>query len=227
VYIPLRTSFLSIFLVLGFFVSSAIAQVPDRYELRVIAVSSTTTDYLAGPTESLWGIGVAGVAEWQVGSSFSVLSQLEYAPRGIRQRLADTDADSGSQLAGAETRLHYLSMPLLAKASYSFEDTPLALYVKLGPRVDLMIGSESGTFEFEDGDVSADLDERYDQAALGLTGGIGLQFNVSERIALTLEARQHRDVTVSVEEGGTSRVNTTVGNRRNLATDYSIGIRWE
>lgn len=227
VYIPFPAHLLSVLFMLGSFVSSAMAQVPDGYELKVIAVSSTTTDYLSGTTESIWGIGLAGAAEWQLAGPFSALSQLEYAPRGVRQRLPDTNVDSGSRLTGAETRLHYLSVFLAAKASYSFEEIPLALYAKLGPRFDLMIGSKSGTFDFEDGDVSADLDERYDQTALGLAGGIGLQLNVSERIALTLEARQHRDVTASVEEGGTSRVNTTVGNMRNLATDYSIGIKWE
>ena len=202
-------------------------QAPDGYELKVVAVSSTTTDDLVGMTESLWGMGVAGAAEWQVAGPFSVLSQLEYAPRGIRQHLADTNVDSGSRLAGAETRLHYLSFPLLVKARYSFDEIPLALHATLGPRVDLMIGSEGGTFDFADGDVSADLDDRYDQTVIGLTGGIGLQFNVSERIALTLGVRQHRDLTASVEEGGTSRVDTTVGDMRNLATDYSIGIKWE
>ena len=222
-----RTHLLSALLLLGSAVSSATAQAPDGYEFKVTAVSSTTTDHLAGTTEPIWGIGAAGAAEWQVAGPFAVRSQLEYAPRGVRQRLVDPNVDSGLRLTDAETRLHYLSVLLAAKAKHSFDEVPLALYATLGPRVDLMIGSESGTFEFEVGNVSANLDARYNQAAFGLAGGVGLELNVSERIALTLEVRQHRDVTASVAEGGARRVSTTVGDVRNLATDCSVGIKWE
>jgi hypothetical protein len=92
VHTPFRTYLLSGLRSLGSFVSSATAQAPDGYALKAVVVSSTTDD-LAGVTESLWGVGVAGAAEWQVAGPFSVVSQLEYAPRGIRQRLAALSAE--------------------------------------------------------------------------------------------------------------------------------------
>jgi hypothetical protein len=229
-----RTHVLSVLFVLGLFVSDVAAQAPDGYEINVIAVSSTTTDELAGLKIPIWGLGVAGAVEWQVARPFSAIPQielsvmpkLEYAPRGVRQSFSDLDA-TGSHFVDAGTRLHYLSIPVFAKARYSFDESPLALYVMGGPRFDLMIESESGTFDFADGRLSSNLDERYERATLGLSGGIGLQIAVSERIAFTLEVRRHRDVTTPVDEGGTSPVDRTAGTMRNLATDYSFGVKWK
>lgn len=221
-----RARFFTALLAFGVFVTSAHAQELRGYGVKAVAASSTTTDYLAGRSESLWGMGVAAFAEWHVAGPLSVMPQLEYAPRGVRQRFVRGTDGSSFQTTSAKARLHYVSLPLFAKASYRFEETPFTLYAMLGPRVDLMVGRQSGTFDFEDESISSSLTDRYDRTTFGMSGGVGLEIDLSEDIALTLEARQHRDVTASVEEGGTQFVDTTGGDMRNLATDVSVGLKW-
>lgn len=214
-------------LAFGTVATSVNAQAPTGYGVKAVAASSTTTDYLAGRSESLWGAGVAAFAEWHLAGPLSVMPQLEYAPRGVRQQFVRSTDGGSFQTTSAKARLHYVSLQLFAKANYRFEETPFSLYAMLGPRLDLMVGSQSGTFDFEDASISSTLVKRYNQTAFGISGGVGLQINLSEEIALTLEARQHRDVTASVEEGGSQFVDTTVGDMRNLATDFSVGLKWQ
>ena len=223
----IQICFLAALLTFGSAIHNAEAQGLTGYGFKAIAASSTTTDYLAGQEESLWGVGVAAFAEWHIAGPLSVMPQLEYAPRGVNQLFAVGNDEGRFKSTRAETRLHYLSLPLFAKASYRFDETPFVLYATLGPRIDLLIGSDSGTFEFEDESISSGLAQRYDQTAFGISGGVGLQITISEDIALTFEARQHRDVIASVREGGTQLVDTTVGDIRNLATDFSVGIKWQ
>jgi len=223
----LRARLLTALLAFGFVAVSANAQELSGYGVKAVAVSSTTTDDLAGQSESIWGAGVGAFAEWRVAGPLSVIPQLEYAPRGVRQQFVRGVEGDGFQTADAEMRLHYVSLPLFAKAGYRFDGTPFTIYAMLGPRLDIMVGRESGAFQFEDETVPSSLAERYDQAAVGISGGVGLQIDLSKGIALTLEARQHRDVTASVEEGGTQFVDTTTGDLRNLATDFSVGLKWQ
>jgi hypothetical protein len=124
-------------------------------------------------------------------------------------------------------RLHYLSMPLLARVGGGLGTSPITVYALLGPRVDLLVehGTEtSSSFDlFYDGAVAGDLADRYDETTLGASGGIGVAIELGE-MDLTVEVLQHRDLTPPVDRGGASLFAYTLDPLRNLATAVSVGI---
>ena len=133
-------------------------------------ISSAVTDNLAGQTESLRGLGVAAQVKWRVGRPVSACLEVAYLPRGVRQELRDRSADGRSRTVTANTRLHYLSIPVFIHAGLEAGSSPVTLYALLGPRVNVLIGSSSGSFSFSDGDVSAGLANRYDGVTIGASG---------------------------------------------------------
>lgn len=212
-------------LVVGTGPNAAQAQSSLDYGARVSAVWSATTDRLAGSSDPLLGIAAAAYAQKPLAGPISVRLELAYLPRGFRQEILFVDNDGSSELTAAKTRLHYLSMPALATAGWSLGESPVHAYVLLGPRVEVLVGRSSGTFSVRDEEMPAGVADRYDTVTLGASGGVGIGVDVGD-VTITAEALQHRDITPSVEEGGTSRANLTLGPLRNVATAVSVGVRW-
>lgn len=212
-------------LIVGTGPDEAQAQSSLDYGARVSAVWSTTTDRLTGFSDPLWGIAAAAYAQKPLTGPISARLELAYLPRGFRQEILFTDNDGFSELSAAKTRLHYLSMPVLATAGWSLGESPVSAYVLLGPRVEVLVARSSGTFSVRDDEVPADIGDRYDTVTLGASGGVGIGVDVGD-ITVTAEALQHRDITPSVDEGGTSRTDVTLGALRNVATAISVGVRW-
>jgi len=216
---------LNIVLLSGLETETAQGQPALQYGTRVEAISSAVTDDLAGQTESRWGLGAAIYLQRRIGGPISVRLELAYLPRGVRQSFRDRSSESAGRRVTADTRFHYLSLPVLVQAGASAGSAPINFYALLGPRLDVLIGSNSGTFSFSDGTVSARLADRYDSTTIGFSGGLGVAVDVGS-VTVTGELLQHRDLTASADEGGTNLVNTTVDALRNVATGVSIGVRW-
>ena len=216
---------LSIFLLSGLETQTAQAQPTLHYGARVEAISSAVTDDLAGQTESRWGLGAAVYLQRRVGGPVSARLELAYLPRGVRQELRDRSADVRGRTVTADTRLHYLSLPMFIQAGLEAGSSPVTLYALLGPRLDVLIGSSSGTFSFSDGDVSAGIADRYDTVTIGASGGLGVAVDAGA-VTVTGEVLQHRDITTPVDQGSTGRGTLTLDALRNVATGVSVGVRW-
>jgi hypothetical protein len=191
----------------------------------VEAISSAVTDDLAGQTESRWGLGAAVYLQRRIGGPVSARLELAYLPRGLRQELRDRSADGRGRTVTADTRLHYLSLPVFIQAGLEAGSSPVTLYALLGPRLDVLIGSSSGTFSFSDGDVTAGLADRYDTVTIGASGGLGVAVDAGA-VTVTGEVLQHRDITAPVDQGSTGRGTLTLDTLRNVATGVSVGVRW-
>jgi len=211
-------------LVVGTQACAAQAQSTLDYGARVSAVSATVTDRLAGITDPLWGVAVAAYAQKPLTGPISARLEFAYNPRGVRQEVLGVAADGSSEKTGAKTRLHYLSVPALVTAGWSLGESPVTAYVLLGPRIDVLVGRESGTFSFPDEEVPADLADRYSTITLGASGGVGIGVDVGE-VMITAEALAHGDITAPVDEGGT-RTSLTLDPLRNVARAVSLGVRW-
>jgi len=200
---------------------------PAAWQLgaRAELISSAVTSGIAGRTESLRGLGVAASLQRRVGGPGSVRIELAYLPRGVRQELLDRSAEAPGRTVTAETRLHYLSLPAFVQAGLEAGSSPVTLTAFLGPRLDVLIGSSSGTFSFSDGDVSAGLADRYDTVTIGASGGLGVAVVVGA-VTVTADVLQHRDITAPVDEGGITRGTLTIKPLRNVATSVSVGVRW-
>jgi hypothetical protein len=170
-------------------------------------------------------LGVAAQVKRRIGGPVSTRLELAYLPRGVRQELRDRSADGRSQTVTADTRLHYLSLPVFIQAGLEAGSSPVTLYALLGSRLDVLIGSSSGTFSFSDGDVSAGIADRYDTVTIGASGGPGVVVDAGA-VTVTGEVLQHRDITAPVDEGSTGRGTLTLDALRNVATGVSVGVRW-
>jgi hypothetical protein len=191
----------------------------------VEAISSAVTDDLAGQTESRWGLGAAVYLQRRIGGPVSARLELAYLPRGVRQELRDRSADVRGRTVTADTRLHYLSLPVFIQAGLEAGSSPVTLYALLGPRLDVLIGSRSRTFSFSDGELSAGLADRYDTVTMGASGGLGVAVDAGA-VTVTGEVLQHRDITAPVDQGSTGRGTLTLDALRNVATGVSVGVRW-
>ncbi|MFC1726885.1 outer membrane beta-barrel protein, partial [candidate division KSB1 bacterium] len=101
------------------------------------------------------GFGFAVFAEVFNNPVFSVLFQAEYAQRGFLEEQAETN-ESGDfiQTVKANTRLDYLSFPILAKLRYTKgRYTP---YVIFGPRLDFLLNKRNGKFRFTVGSFESE-----------------------------------------------------------------------
>jgi len=95
-----------------------------------------------------FGLGVFG--NYHFINLFSLTVQLQYAQKGYTEKQDET-GETGNyiQTVEANTRLDYLSVPILAKIEYSnLAVTPYAL---VGPRFDYLVNKRNGIYKFSSG----------------------------------------------------------------------------
>ena len=98
-----------------------------QFGARAEVISSAATDNLAGQTESSRGLGVAAQVRRRIGGPVSARLELAYLPRGVRQELRDRSADVRGRTVTADTRLHYLSLPMFIQAGLEAGSSPVTL----------------------------------------------------------------------------------------------------
>jgi hypothetical protein len=126
--------------------------------------------------------------EWFDLPILSVVTQLEYIPRGMEQVVNVTGPD-GPEIIGTttiENRLDYLSIPILAKGRLDLGSvTPYAL---AGVRFDYLLGyeSEGGAFDI--------VYSAFDETTIGASVGAGVELNELLPFGLLFEARYNLDL---------------------------------
>ena len=155
------------------------------------------------------GVNAAIYAEWLDVPFFSVVTQIEYAQRGMAQEIAITGASP--EIIRMETRynrLEYLSLPIFLKAT-----VPIGIvspYVLLGPRVDLLLSYRD---EFVIGkSIYAD----FKKMIWGGEAGLGLEFKKLLPGSVYLEFRYNVDFMNSYD--------TDFLKVRNNAYDIWLGV---
>jgi hypothetical protein len=149
--------------------------------------------YKPGLTRRIPGLGVAVFAEWFNTSPFSVITQLELTQRGSILDIYSTEDLFSREigLVGDYNRLHYLSVPILAK--WTFGKKALSPYVLLGPRVDCLLWYVTD---------SRFLDATYDKFKKVMVGGsasIGCDSGSLLLVTLIAEVRYNFDFGNSYE----------------------------
>ena len=161
------------------------------------------------------GLDVLAYAEWFDLGLVSFITEAGYAQRGFVE-VSEERGDDNVHLGDvkANTRLDYLTTALLVKVRQ--EGDVASPYIFAGPRLDVLAGRRSGTFEFSTLSVDSSIADYYHSPAFGGTVGIG---TVLHRLPVPvfMEARLNLDVTDSM--AGVPR------DLRNNAVDLLIGIR--
>ena len=162
------------------------------------------------------GFNIALFCEFGSFKYFSVVTQIEYAQKGFIEEMkeADETGDIIQHLDG-NTRLDYLSVPLLLKIKYP--KAKFVPYLVLGPRFDYLINTKNGVWEFTEIDIKSTTADKLDKEVFG--GSIGAGFNLAKLSCLQtfIELRYNFDFSDSYSWTN----NVTV---RNNSFDFWLGI---
>jgi opacity protein-like surface antigen len=178
----MKSLILSILILVILLPSLAQAQIFKGYGFKAGAVrASQSFDYtmnLSIPIENRWGLDVGAFAELFQHPNFSLLTELHYIQKGYSLTVPVTSAlypEGTGEYYTYNTRLDYLSVPVLAKVRYAMDAvTP---YIIAGPRFDFLLG------KYE----TLSLD--YSSTDIGITVGGGVQFSVMPSSQMLVEGR--------------------------------------
>ncbi|MFC1554447.1 porin family protein [candidate division KSB1 bacterium] len=162
----------------------------------------TTTDVKASAFEDSYknrtGMCAGIYIEWLKIPFISVITQAEYTQKGFREEQVETDI-LGSYVgtATAETRLDYISLPILAK--FRYPSIVIEPYFVTGPRFDFLINHDNGSFDFNEGSVRSEIADYFTDKVYGWTFGGGLTLPQIFNNALSLEIDYNIDFTDSFD----------------------------
>lgn len=137
------------------------------------------------------GVGAAVFLEWFDVPVLSLVTQLEYLPRGMKETFNVTSPDGPEVIGQVEirNRLDYISLPVLAKARIDLGS--IAPYALAGVRIDRLLGYDSDRGAFDP--VYAD----FKKTTVGGSAGAGLEIGSLLPVALLVEVRYNFDLTDS------------------------------
>lgn len=205
-YLPTSSHLRNCLLVLSllsllFAVAPTSAQVVDRVGLKGGLVSASASNLGPLDLERRTGWSATLFAERDLLSFLALVGEAGYTQGGFVETMEERAPDGTvEQTVRANTRLDYLTIPVLTKLKYDL--TAMQLYAMAGPRLEVLIGREPGVFEYQ----SAPIDEyesevvsAYTTPVLGATVGLGVSTSKVLPGQLLVEARWAPDVTESFE----------------------------
>lgn len=137
------------------------------------------------------GFNIAVYAEWPYLPFLALVTQLEYAQRGVGRPYIQLANVPNLGPDFIFTRLDYISIPVFAKLS--IPEKVLSPYIICGPRCDFLLGYKDNL-----NSRSAMYDE-FKKVILGASAGAGLEVNAL--IGLLLEVRYNFDLVNSYNSG--------------------------
>jgi hypothetical protein len=134
-------------LIFIFFVSTSQAQLIRGYGFKAGVTSSNQDwdyNYLKDFTpETRWGINVGIFSEFLNIHYFSLVAELNYVQKGMKDEIAIITPQSPdpTKFITWDTRVDYLNLSALGKFRYEFQS--FIPYILLGPKIDFQINEET------------------------------------------------------------------------------------
>jgi hypothetical protein len=182
-----------IFLILAveiLFLQSGNAQLIKSYGFKVAYTSADQkfnyTNLTNIETKRRVGFNVAIYAEWLNTPFISLVTQCEYAQRGMGMefnRTANSPDIIGTFID--YNRVDYLSIPIFVKLSLPVE--PINPYLLLGPRIDFLLGYKSDESAFNA------VYDGFSKTMTGASFAVGVDLNTLLPLAILIEARYNVD----------------------------------
>ena len=185
---------------------SSHAQLLDSYGVKVGAVSASATDNL-DDFDRRTGLTASVFAEKRLLPYLSLTGEIGYVQRGFIE--TQTERTAPNEVVGtveANTQLDYLTIPVMAKLEYGL--APATLYALAGPRLDILLSRDAGTFEFSSSTFESQVADAYGSPAVGGIVGVGIATTNLLPARLLLEGRYELDLTDSFVEGPRETRNT-------------------
>ena len=127
---------------------------------------------------------------------FSLILQLDYLRKGYNEIQYETNNEGKLiQTVRANTRLDYLSIPILIE--YSFDKIPLKPYLITGPKFDILIGRFNGRFNFSNSNLESSFADYLRSNSAGWRIAGGFNFTKIANLNLGLELFYDMDFTNS------------------------------
>jgi hypothetical protein len=169
-------------------------------------------------TERRTGVNAAFFLEWGGSSVISAITQVEYVQRGFKEEHEVTGENGPEplQVVRANTRLDYVSLPILIKLQPP--GLASAPYLILGPRVDFLVNREAGKFEFQIGTFESPWSKGFEDRAFGSVIGLGFSADKLLRLPLLVETRYNFDFTNNADL-------TELGRAKSNSFDVWLGIK--
>ena len=175
------------------------AQWVDSYGVKVGVVSASAADNL-DTFDRRTGLTASLFAERHLLPYLSLTAEVGYVQRGfVETQVERTATGEVVGVVKANTRLDYLTIPVMAKLGYHL--TPALLYAMAGPRLDVLLGREPGVFEFSSITIESIIADAYGSPAVGMTIGVGVSTTGLFPAGLLLEGRYEFDFTDSFAAG--------------------------
>lgn len=210
----MKTAIVMALILISGYLSESNAQLLKNYGLKMAVTSAGQKyDLTLVPrleTKRRVGFNVGAFAEWLDAPMFSILTQVEYAQRGIGQVFVVT-GPNGPDPIGTKTlysRLDYLSVPVLAKLT--LHSGLFSPYIMAGPRADFFLGYTS------DENASNSVYDKFKKTSFGGSAGVGVQITSILPVTLLAEGRYNFDFADSYQ--------TDLLKIRNNAFDFWLGI---
>ena len=143
------------------------------------------------------GFNIALFYEIRMFKFLSLIPQLEYAQKGFVEKQVETN-EAGEIIqeeVEANTRLDYLSIPLMVK--FKYPDIKPEPYLVFGPRFDYLINRRNGVFHFTQVDFKSQFADYLDEFVFGGSFGAGFRLAKIDRLNTFLEFRYNFDVSDS------------------------------
>jgi len=165
------------------------AQLLRQAGLKIAYTSANQTFRYTNFTWStlrLPGLSIAAYAEWLDLPVVSVITQLEYAQRGMRLEGTRTANDPTPFQYRIDHRCDYLSVPIMLKCS--LPSLVVCPYLAGGPRADFFLSHRT------DEDWFPTVYEGFKKSSIGASAACGVQVNAIPGIVLLLEGRYNWDL---------------------------------
>jgi len=171
------------------------SQIIDEYGIKIGYVHSKISPKVdAFNTSYRSGFNVGIFAEKKICKFVKSKIGFEYSGKGYRLKSVETD-ETGNVIKNvwANTRLDYLSIPLLFKIVK--EDIKYKPFIQLGPRLDYIFNFKKGTYNYTKHKVKDDLPEHINiySVNLGYDFSIGFYLPIFNQEEIIIEARYSRD----------------------------------
>ena len=169
-------------------VGTAHAQFSLRAGGNASTLSTPREEYRRGSAEGGIGYQVGLAYEKKLSDRWAVLSELSYRRQSLNLALEDNFVSDGSYRARYLLRLHYLSLPVMMRATFG------RFYVEAGPYGALQLAAQEKGIEYRStlsGGYEVAIDrpatDRYNRFDVGLGAGAGLKLP-GDRLAFGLRA---------------------------------------
>ncbi|HEX9975172.1 MAG TPA: porin family protein [bacterium] len=169
------------------------ARVIDRFGAKIAISASKVT---AADFENFFnrriGFNLGVFGEKNITNYIAFVSSVEYNQKGyISEMIATSEDGKEIQKVDSNTRLDYLSVPVLAKFKYS--KICIEPFVAIGPRFEYMLNYKKGEFKFMKITVKDNMADNFNRFSYGGSIAGGINIPISNKFKLNLEFRYNYD----------------------------------